>query len=149
MESPHSRTKKATRLEITSRARQRGIPDFSLLFIGGGRKTVTDVNKVHESDMGMPRGEATTALVHQPVPASLPVAFNTVEADDLLAAFLSGKSPKTIEAYRRDLEDFRQFLEAPDTNHAAKVFLTAGLHNANHIALTRQSRNQTGLGACV
>jgi len=79
--------------------------------------------------------DTTTALIQHPIPASLPVAFNTVEADELLTAFLSGKSPKTIEAYRRDLEDFRLFLGVPDTDYAAKLFLSGGLHKANHIAL--------------
>ncbi len=79
--------------------------------------------------------DTTTALIQYPVPASLPVTFNTVEADELLAAFLSGKSPKTIEAYKRDLDDFRQFLGADDSNQAARLFLSEGLHKANHTAL--------------
>ncbi len=59
----------------------------------------------------------------------------SIEADELLAAFLSGKSPKTIEAYKRDLEDFRLFLEASDMDHVARIFLSNGLHKANHMAL--------------
>ncbi len=59
----------------------------------------------------------------------------SIEADELLAAFLSGKSPKTIEAYKRDLEDFRLFLEASDMDHVATIFLSNGLHRANHMAL--------------
>lgn len=65
----------------------------------------------------------------------LPVPFIGISTEELLAAFLSGKSPKTIEAYRRDLEDFRLFLGAPDMNAAAKTFLSEGLHRANHLAL--------------
>jgi len=67
---------------------------------------------------------------------SVSVALLTsIEADELISAFLSGKSPKTIEAYKRDLEDFRQFLGAQDMNDAARIFLSGGLHKANHTAL--------------
>jgi len=71
-----------------------------------------------------------------PTRSSDSIAVSTdIETDDLLKAFLSGKSPKTIEAYKRDLEDFRQFLEASAMDHAAKIFLSGGLHKANHLAL--------------
>jgi len=64
------------------------------------------------------------------------VAVSTaIETADLLNAFLSGKSPKTIEAYRHDLEDFQRFLEARDMDHVARIFLSSGLHKANHLAL--------------
>lgn len=57
------------------------------------------------------------------------------QADELVRAFFSGKSPKTIEAYRRDLNDFRVFLQATDMNHVAKIFFSGGLYKANHLAL--------------
>ncbi len=56
-------------------------------------------------------------------------------SQELMEAFLSGKSPKTIDAYRRDLEDFRHFLEASDMDHVAQIFFSAGLHRANHLAV--------------
>lgn len=66
---------------------------------------------------------------------SLPVPFIGISSEELLGAFLSGKSSKTIEAYKRDLEDFRLFLEAPDMNACAGIFLSGGLHQANYLAL--------------
>ena len=71
--------------------------------------------------------------------ASLPVPFISISSEELLEAFLSGKSPKTIEAYRRDLEDFRLFVEAPDMKACAGIFLSQGLHHANHLALKYKS----------
>ncbi len=91
--------------------------------------------QVHKSDIGTLDMETAAALIQYPVPASLPVRFNTVDAVELLSAFLSGKSPKTIEAYKRDLEDLRHFLEARDMDHTAHIFLSGGLHKANHLAL--------------
>jgi integrase/recombinase XerC len=67
--------------------------------------------------------------------SSVPAVIPDIATDELLEAFLSGKSPKTIEAYRRDLEDFRQFLQAQDMDKAARIFFSEGLHKANHIAL--------------
>ena len=57
------------------------------------------------------------------------------QADELLQAFFSGKSPKTIEAYKRDLDDFRRFLGVSDMNDVAKIFFSDGLYKANLIAL--------------
>ncbi|MGO8880364.1 MAG: tyrosine-type recombinase/integrase [Desulfomonilaceae bacterium] len=68
--------------------------------------------------------------------AEEPVATSTnFEADELLQAFFSGKSPKTIEAYKRDLDDFRDFLQATDMNDVARIFFSDGLYKANLIAL--------------
>ncbi len=65
-----------------------------------------------------------------------PIATSTgFQADELLEAFFSGKSPKTIEAYKRDLDDFRQFLKASNMNDVAKIFFSEGLYKANFIAL--------------
>jgi integrase/recombinase XerC len=78
----------------------------------------------------------TKGLILSSYEDSTDVTVSTsIETDDLLSAFLSGKSAKTIEAYRRDLADFQQFLEARDMDHVARIFLSGGLHKANHLAL--------------
>ncbi len=55
--------------------------------------------------------------------------------DDLINAFLSGRSPRTVDAYRRDLQDFADFLGVHDTAEAARVFLSGGHGRANLTAL--------------
>lgn len=53
----------------------------------------------------------------------------------LLEAFLSGRSPETIKAYRQDLHDFRAFLNLPTAEAAAERLLAAGPGDANALAL--------------
>lgn len=67
------------------------------------------------------------------------VPAQTIKTQDLLDAFFSNKSEKTILAYRRDLEEFREFLRARDIDEAARTFLSQGLYNANHVALKYKS----------
>ncbi|AFM28242.1 tyrosine-type recombinase/integrase [Desulfomonile tiedjei] len=59
----------------------------------------------------------------------------SISTKELLDAFLSGKSPKTIEAYRRDLEDFRAFTQSDNLPQTILLFIAQGLHQANHLAL--------------
>ncbi len=59
----------------------------------------------------------------------------TTSTDELITAFLSGKSARTVDAYRRDLEDFAHFLGAHDTTEAARIFLSGGHGRANLTAL--------------
>ena len=54
---------------------------------------------------------------------------------DLVGAFLAGRNPKTLLAYRRDLEDFTAFLGAASLNEAASLFLSQGHGPANGMAL--------------
>jgi integrase/recombinase XerC len=73
-------------------------------------------------------------------PRQLPVLLSNIDTQNLLESFFSGKSKRTIEAYRRDLEDFRQFLEteileAENITEAARIFLSEQ-GKANVIALS-------------
>jgi integrase/recombinase XerC len=54
----------------------------------------------------------------------------------LLAAFLSGRKPETIKAYRQDLEDFQAFVGVATLDQAAAQLLGRGQGEANHLALT-------------
>jgi integrase/recombinase XerC len=53
----------------------------------------------------------------------------------LLEAFLAGRNPRTLAAYRQDLEDFRAFTRAGTLEEAAQLFLSRGLGDANAAAL--------------
>jgi integrase/recombinase XerC len=58
-----------------------------------------------------------------------------IDMQNLLDSFYSGKSQRTIEAYKRDLEDFRQFLGVENITEAARIFLSEQ-GKANAIALS-------------
>lgn len=79
---------------------------------------------------------SNTLPIHLQESHSLPTVVPSISAQELLNAFLSDKSPKTIAAYRRDLEDFSQFLGSPDISETIRCFCGQGLHTANHLALT-------------
>src|SRR5438046_2713088 len=80
-----------------------------------------------------------------------PGAVSTiVETAALTDAFLSGKSPRTIAAYRQDLEDFRQFVSAATIDDAARILLGSGPGNANMTALNyRAWMMERGLSAAT
>ena len=80
----------------------------------------------------MPEYNLPVQVIELQLPPALAPSISTRA---LLDAFLSDKSPKTIEAYRRDLEDFQRFLQADDMNDAIRLFFADGLHAANHVAL--------------
>jgi len=54
---------------------------------------------------------------------------------ELVNSFLSGRNEKTVKAYGRDLEDFREFVEAKDINAAAELLLSRGHGEANALVL--------------
>jgi Phage integrase, N-terminal SAM-like domain len=53
----------------------------------------------------------------------------------LLALFLSGRRPKTLEAYRGDLECFRAFIGATSVGEAIEDLLIQGHGEAHALAL--------------
>lgn len=55
--------------------------------------------------------------------------------DELLKAFLSGRSPRTLQAYRQDLCNFQVFTGTGSIDAAACALLTGGHGNANLLLL--------------
>jgi hypothetical protein len=53
----------------------------------------------------------------------------------LAAAFLAGRSPHTLRAYRRDLEDFARFAGGASAEDAGRLLLAGGQGPANERAL--------------
>ncbi len=58
------------------------------------------------------------------IPYQAPIPLIKIDAQGLMDSFLSGKSERTIEAYSRDLDDFRQFLGVEKIGEAANFFLS-------------------------
>src|SRR3954452_16555930 len=54
---------------------------------------------------------------------------------DLLAAFLAGRKPTTLRAYRKDLTDFAAFLGAPGPGEAVDFLVSGSAGEANGLAL--------------
>jgi integrase/recombinase XerC len=84
--------------------------------------------------------DTTTARCQDLAPVSLDHGSNflvpgNADMEDLLNSFLSNKSPQTIEAYKKDLEDFRKFVDVPTINDASKLLLFRGLGPANTLVL--------------
>lgn len=66
---------------------------------------------------------------------------------DLMEAFLSGKSKKTLEAYRRDLKDFQEFTGAETPALTARLLLSRGPGRANATVFSYKSHLiERGLG---
>lgn len=74
----------------------------------------------------MKRSTALSAVPKRP--ASLAVRSSLVET------FLSGRSPRTLEAYRQDLGDFARYLGAETAEEASRRFLAGGKGPANETA---------------
>jgi integrase/recombinase XerC len=70
------------------------------------------------------------------------------DATALVQTFLSGKSERTLTAYRQDLEDFRAFLAAGSLDEAAQILLGRGPGAANMTTLNyRAHLMERGLSA--
>lgn len=83
----------------------------------------------------------TAALV--PLSSSVPARPSPSR---LVAAFLAGRNPRTLAAYRQDLENFRAFVGAEDLSQAAELLLTRGHGEANALGLDyRTSLLERGL----
>ena len=54
---------------------------------------------------------------------------------NLFESFIAGRNKKTIEAYRQDLDDFRQYLDAGTITEAANLLMSKGLGKANAVAI--------------
>jgi integrase/recombinase XerC len=54
---------------------------------------------------------------------------------DVLAAWLSGRSPRTVQAYRFDVSDFARYINAPDPAAAVEALVSGGPGLANRLAL--------------
>lgn len=54
----------------------------------------------------------------------------------LVQAFLSGRNPLTIRAYRQDLETFAKFLKVPSVDAATRLLLVLSPGDANAMALS-------------
>lgn len=68
----------------------------------------------------------------------------------LVDAFLAGRSPRTLAAYRGDLEAFRAHLALPTAEHAAHALLSGSHGQANGMALAyRAAMLEDGLAAAT
>lgn len=74
-----------------------------------------------------------------PVPFAPPhdraVAIPTIGPVDLVAAFLAGRRPTTLRAYRKDLRDFAGFLGLDEVTTAVELLVAGSAGRANALAL--------------
>jgi integrase/recombinase XerC len=89
-----------------------------------------------------------------PTPAAITVApaalASPPDAERLLRAFLSGRSPRTLRAYAQDLADFARWSGAASAADAGRLLLAAGPGGANGAALSyRAALLARGLAAAT
>ena len=68
-----------------------------------------------------------------PVPATKPAPL-AFRRSSLVEAFLAGRSPRTMAAYRQDLASFARFVGAESVDEAALLLLVNGRGSANETA---------------
>jgi integrase/recombinase XerC len=73
----------------------------------------------------------STTLVPSEAVGGMPAGLR----DRLAEAFLAGRTPRTLQAYRRDLEDFRSFIGATDLDEAARALVGRTHGEGNALAL--------------
>ncbi|MBL7672066.1 MAG: tyrosine-type recombinase/integrase [Bdellovibrionaceae bacterium] len=76
----------------------------------------------------------TLQVIESKIKMTTPVT-DRQQFEDLLQAFLSGRSQKTIEAYRQDIKDFQHFIAVETPEAAAAQLLSRTLGEANGLIL--------------
>jgi integrase/recombinase XerC len=71
-----------------------------------------------------------------PAPVTPAPLAPALTAADLLRAFLAGRNPRTLRAFRKDVEDFAAFARVPTPEAAAGLLLSGGHGAANALALS-------------
>ena len=74
-------------------------------------------------------------MTARPLPAVLPTAALAAAGQPLVAAWLAGRSPRTLAAYRSDLDHFGAWVGQPTLDGAAARLVGAGAGPANALAL--------------
>jgi integrase/recombinase XerC len=87
----------------------------------------------NESPVLPATGHQAGALV--PAPPIAAALLPASPAEQLLRAFLSGRSAETLRAYRRDVEDFAAFAGVDGPAAAAQLLLAGGHGQANAAVL--------------
>jgi integrase/recombinase XerC len=95
-----------------------------------------------------PPPATSTALIVPPVAAAPPALPDG--AARLLAAFLSGRSPRTLRAYRGDVADFARWCGCETPGAAVQLLRAGGAGRANETALAyRAHMAERGLAAAT
>ena len=74
-------------------------------------------------------------IIPYPVPASSVPIITDIDVEELVSAFFSGKSQRTIESYRRDLQTFCEFIGVSGISDAVRALFSGSHREANITAL--------------
>jgi integrase/recombinase XerC len=108
---------------------------------------VKTVAKMHENLSDMPTStvsalesrdpelvvssESATPTLGNSAPPLQIASFADVDGEELVQAFFSGKSARTIESYRRDLQTFCEFMGVSGITEAVKILFSGTHREAN------------------